>query len=275
MVAKNMKQYVYSLFTRHYNLFKKFRAIDLMKVLEYRSSFIFWVVVSILWTCFNLVFFSILTNVSGSIGGWNTQEVFVLLGVFTIIDAFTWSMFYANMSEYASDIFDGRLSLLLCRPVNTQFYLMTRRLNPQIIFRLILGIVIVIVNLRELQLVPSIWQWLLFCIFLTISVVFLYFFWFILTTGAFFFERLENINEVIPSFRRVWQVPNSVFHGVLSVSLTTIIPFLLITTLPSEILLNRVNIVSALVFLLITLLFAYISHVFLRFAIRHYSGAAN
>lgn len=270
-----MKQYLRSLLTRHYNLFSKFRAIDLMKVLEYRSSFVFWVVVSVLWTCFNLVFFSILTNVSGSIGGWNKQEVFVLLGVFTIIDAFTWSMFYANMSEYASDIFDGRLSLLLCRPVNTQFYLMTRRLNPQIIFRLLLGIVIVIVNLRELQLTPSVWQWLLFFIFLSISVVFLYFFWFILTTTAFFFERLENINEVIPSFRRVWQVPSSVFQGVISVSLTSVIPFLLITSVPSEILLNRLNVFSALVFVLLTLLCGYASHLFLRFAIRHYSGAAN
>ncbi len=275
MVDKTHSQPFSSVIQRHLQLFIRFRYIDIMKMLEYRSSFIFWVLINILWSLFNILFFSILVGVSGSIGGWNRQEVFVLLGIFTIIDAFTWSLFYANMTEYAEDIFNGRLSLLLCRPVNTQFYILTKKLNPQIIFRLMIGAVITLHSLSELDVSLSPLQILLFVFFLMVSLLFLYSFWFMLTTCAFFFERLENLNEIIPSIRRLWQVPRSVYQGAISVSLTGVIPFLLIASLPSEILLNRFSYPVLVYYLGITLIIFFLSKVFFNFAVRHYSGMAN
>lgn len=275
MVDKQQSNQLASLLHRHVKLFIRFRSIDMMKVLEYRSSFIFWVLINILWSLFNIIFFSILVDVSGSIGGWNRQEVFVLLGVFTIIDAFTWSIFYTNLSEYASDIFDGRLSLLLCRPVNTQFYIMSRKLNPQIMFRLLIGIIIVIMSLSQLNIWPAFFTWMLFLTFLSISFICLYSFWFMLTTCAFFFERLENINEIIPAVRRLWQVPRSVYQGAISVSLTNIIPFLLITSVPSEILLHRFSYSVLLYYAVFTFILFLLSKRFFTFAVRHYSGMAN
>ncbi len=264
-----------SLLHRHYHLFSRFRSIDSMRMMEYRMSFLFWVFVNIIWSLFNIFFFSILVGVSGTIGGWSRQEILLLLGVFTIVDAFTWSIFYANLTEYASDIFDGRLSLLLCRPVNTQFYLMTRKANPQGLFRFAIGTILIFNSLSQLQITPSFANWVLFSVFLIISFLFLYSFWFGLTTCAFFFERLENLNEIIPAVRRLWQVPRTAYMGSIGMSLTNIIPFLFITSVPSEILLDRFSYPILLYYFLITLLMMYFSNRFFNFAVRHYSGMAN
>lgn len=275
MVDKLQPNRLISFCSRHMHLFIRFRIIDIMKVLEYRASFTFWVVINILWSLFNILFFGILVGVSGSIGGWNRQEVFLLLGIFTLIDAFTWSIFYANMSEYSADIFDGRLSLLLCRPVNTQFYLMTRKLNPQIVFRLVIGIIIMIVSLIQLHVTVTIFSLILFLIFLGISFLFLYSFWFLLTTCAFFFERLDNLNDIIPAARRLWQVPRTVYYGAIGVTLTNLIPFLLVTSIPSEILLDRFDPIVLVYYFFFTIFLLWLTNRFFHFAVRHFSGMAN
>ncbi len=275
MGDKQQLNHFLAIVRRHARLFMRFRSIDTMKMMEYRLSFLFWVFVNIIWSLFNIFFFSILVGVSGTIGGWNRQEIFLLLGVFTIVDAFTWSIFYANLTEYATDIFDGRLSLLLCRPVNTQFYLMTRKANPQGIFRLSIGVIIIFNSLSQLQLAPSFLMWLLFILFMTISFVFLYSFWFLLTTGAFFFERLENLNEIIPAVRRIWQVPRTAYVGSLGMSLINVIPFLFITSIPSEVLLGQFSYPTLIYYAIITLAIFLLSKRFFNFAVRHYSGMAN
>lgn len=260
---------------RNLALFILFRKIDIMKMLEYRASFLFWVAVSVSWTMFNVLFFSILTSVSDSIAGWSKHEIFLLLGVFTMIDSLTWSLFHPNMSDYTRDIYSGGLSLLLAKPVNTQFYLMTRRLNPQIVFRFLIGLLIVIGSLHSLDVAIQLQTVILFVTFLFFSSLLIYSIWFCISTTAFFFERLDNINEIIPSIRPLWQIPRSAYGGAFAVFFTNVIPLLLITTVPSEILLQR-QFNSDLLLLAISSIVALLfSNLFFKFAIRHFSGMAN
>ncbi|MBD3279546.1 MAG: hypothetical protein GF390_02435, partial [Candidatus Pacebacteria bacterium] len=77
----------------YWQLFWQFRKLQLAKLMEYRGDFIFWSVISTMWTIFNLFFFSLIVQISQGLAGWSMTEMYLLLGVFTMIDALTWSFF--------------------------------------------------------------------------------------------------------------------------------------------------------------------------------------
>ena len=251
------------------------RKLHLMRFMEYRGDFAFWMIISTLWTVFNFFFFAILVDVKGNIAGWNRNELFLLLGVFTLNDAFTWSFFYHNMQNYSRMIFDGSLNNFLLRPLDTQYLLMTNYNNYTNFPRFFIGIGTIIWAAYQLQLQLSLWQIVIFIILFFTSLLFIYFSWFIISTLSFYVEKLDNINEIIPTMREVYKLPRSVFVGIFSVIFNVIFPLGLVSSVPSEILLGKFSAGWSLYFLAVTFFVIIFSRWFFKFSVKRYSGVAN
>lgn len=261
---------------KYWRLFWYMRKLHAMRMMEYRADFFFWLFVSTMWSIFNVFFFTIITTVSGNIAGWSLYEMYLIMGVFNLIDAFIWSFFYNNMLEYTNGIFSGELNKVLLKPINTQFWLMTQNNNYANILRFILGLAVTIWAAQQLQLQPSVWQIALFTVMLSISICFVYFLWFIVSTLSFWVEKLDNINEIVPNVRRTFQVPHQVYTGLASTVLTVILPLGLLSSVPSEILIGRVSSWQTVGYLaLFTMGLILVSHLFLKLSIKKYSGAAS
>jgi ABC-type uncharacterized transport system permease subunit len=97
---------------KYWRIFWKFRQIQLMSMLEYRKNFFFWSAISLMWTAFNYFSFSILVGVRGELAGWNATQIYLLLGVFQMIDAFFWS-FLSRESTPTIIFFDFWLGQVL------------------------------------------------------------------------------------------------------------------------------------------------------------------
>lgn len=260
---------------KYWSLFWKFRKLHLMRFMEYRSDFIFWMVISTLWTIFNFFFFTILVNIRGEIAGWNRNELYLLLGVFTLNDAFTWSFFYHNMQNYTQMIFNGNLNNYLVRPIDTQYLLMTSYNNYTNLPRFVIGIGTIVWSVNQQQLSLSIWEVVFFLFLFFISLIFIYFLWFCVATLTFYFDKLDNINEVIPTLREVYKLPRSVYVGIFSTLLTVVIPLGLVSSLPSEVLLQKVSVSWSFYFVLFTLGLIFLSRWFFKISLKKYSGIAN
>lgn len=260
---------------KYWQLFWHYRKIELMKMMEYRSDFFFWMMVSTMWTIFNYFFYTLIIGHSDNIAGWSYDEVLILLSFFTMIDALTWSVFYPNMEDYVESIFDGSLSKLLILPVNNIFVILNQRITFNNVPRFFIGLIIMIRTVMKMQISVSFSQIALAVLIYLISVIFLYSGWFMLATIAFWVERLSNINQIMPGFRSFYQMPASIYTGVTSVMVTFIFPLGLITTLPSEIILGRVNTFQILYFAIFTLIFAIMAIYFYNLSIKKYSSVGN
>lgn len=262
--------------TKYWRLFWHFRRLQLMRMMEYRANFIFWTLVTALWGTFNFFFLSVMIEVgNGSIAGWQRHEMYILIGIFNISDAFIWSAMYHNMVDYSQQVFRGTLSGLLLKPVNTQFFLMTQLNNYNNVPRIILGLGAIAIGLRDGHLSPSLSQWLMGGYLFAVTTLFLYFLWFILTTGSFWVERLNNINEILPNLQRLWRFPSSIYTGILSTVFTVVLPLGLISTLPAEALLGRLDIGTALYFTLFTVGLFLIGRWFFRVSLRQYASVGD
>ena len=259
----------------YFQVFWQFRKLYLMRMMEYRQDFFFWSFVSLMWTAFNFFFFTIIVRLSGNIGGWNEGEMYLLMSTFTILDAFTWSFFYHTMMSYTNAVYSGSFDIFLVRPINTQFLIAVHSNSYNNIFRLLVGAGALIWSLKLLHLTPSFWQILAYLLLLATALFFIYNIWFIIATLAFWIEKLNNINDIIPALRRTFQVPRSVYTGVASLIFTVFLPFGLISSLPSEVLLGKASLSWILYFAFATLISFVISRLFFKFSVKKYSGVGS
>lgn len=259
----------------YWQLFWKFRQLALMKLLEYRGNFFFWTFIATIWTTFNLFFFELLTNLGPKIGGWSKYEIYVLIGIFTMLDAFMWSVCWQNMRRYTQMIFNGELNQLLVRPIDAQSLLLIQDNSYNNLPRLFIGLIVVIKALEKLRFQPSWWQVLAAAIAFLLAMAMLYLIWFILATGAFWVEKLDNINQILPRMRQIWQVPRSVYTGLASLIFTILLPVTLTTSIPSEILLGKSSLWWLAYLTLIVFCLLIFSRWFFRISIKKYTGIAN
>lgn len=260
---------------KYWHIFWFYRKLAVMRLMEYRADFYFWMIVSVMWTIFNFFFFSLLLNLQGTIGGWGPWEMYALLGVFTMLDAFTWGFMAQNMWNYTHLIFSGELTRDLIKPLDPQFAVMMSQTSYNNIPRFLMGAVALGWSLHQLGIQPSLPSVLLFIVVFVAALLFVYSLWFMVATCAFFVEKLDNINEIIPAFRRMWQVPRSVYTGLSSTIFTVVFPVGLVSSLPTEVILNRPVGWWAVYLVGISLLTCVVSRLFFRYAARRFSGVGN
>lgn len=260
---------------KYWHLFWFFRKTSLMKMTAYRTDFFFWFFVSLMWTSFNFFFFSLLIRLSNNIAGWFTWELYTLLSIFTMVDAFTWSLMYNNMNPYTSDIFQGRLSNLLTKPIDTQFVIMTRETSYNNVPRFFVGLFALFWSLHKLNYTPNLASIILFVLTFSAGVLLVYTIWFAIATLAFWVERLDNINNIVPGMRRIWQVPRQVYGGFTSTFLTVILPLGLVSSIPSEVLLNKPTGIWTSYLIVISFIFFILARKFFHFSIKKYTSVGG
>ncbi len=259
----------------YWRIFLALRKPDLQRTLAYRGDFIFWASISLMWTLFQLFFYSILISMTGEIGGWTEPELWVLVSVYTIIDAFTWSVLYQNMSAYTSSVYDGSLSLILTRPIPTQYLIMVNRVSYTNITRLLTGVIMLIISLHNLGQLPTLADTLIGIIFIIVAVLLIYFVWFILATLCFYVEKFDEINDMVPALRRIWSFPRTIYTGVFSLVFTVLLPLGLAASVPAESFLHRFSWPTALYLVAFVITLIWLSHLFFQFSLKRYHGVGN
>lgn len=260
---------------KYWYLFWKFRELAGMHLLEYRADFWFWTGISVMWTVFNYFFFGLILHVSGGIGSWSQWEVYLFLSVFTIIDSFTWSVMYVNMWHYTNSVFTGKLSHLLLKPVDLQFLLMTQKNSYNNVPRFLLGVVGIVYSLKQLNLSLNLGDILLASLALFGGMMIIYNLWFMMATVSFWVERLNNINDIVPGFRRIWQFPQEAYLHAGPVVSGLLVPITIVTTIPSEVLLGRAHISSWVLLIFLTGATTWMARLLLSYSVARYSATGD
>ncbi len=259
----------------YWRLFWKFRALRLMLLFEYRTDFYFWCVVSVLWTGFNFFFFELLLRVNNTIAGWTKPEMYVLLATYTIIDSFTWSFFNRVMRGYTQAVFEGSFDQFLLRPLDPQLSISIQDNNYSQLPRFFIGIAVLWWAAHEVVGQPTFTATIGYIVLVCCSLLIIYNIWFAVATLAFYVERLNNINDIIPGLRRVFQVPRGLYQGVSALLFTIILPFGLVSSIPAEVILGKWELAWVLYFVVFTIASTAAVRAFFQYSILRYSGAGS
>jgi len=128
---------------------------SLIREMNFKANFLLWMIVEVLWFAGQIAFFGIIFGQVDRIGDWSKWEVVLLLGTHQMIAQLFQALFFVNVSNIPELVRTGRLDSLLVLPIDSQFAVSTKQFGLDSVLNAILGGVVVIVSLSNLQITPS------------------------------------------------------------------------------------------------------------------------
>jgi ABC-2 type transport system permease protein len=246
----------------------------LLSELEYRLNFLLAVLSSLGHAVGNYFGLSLFYTGKGSLGGWPFHQALLVMGIFTTLSGLSRVLLSPNLARIVEHTRTGTLDFVLLKPLDTQFWLSTRRISPWGMPDVLCGLSMIAYAAYRLGLPASSLLWAL--IPLTWSCIIQYSFWFTLASISIWYVKIHNVTEVLNALLAAGRYPiDALPPGAYRFIFTFIVPVALLTTVPARVALSQATpglLLLAAAFALGAFVF---SRTFWRFALRYYTSASS
>lgn len=248
--------------------------VGALNELQYRVNFFIQLLESGVALAVGLIGLALVFSHTTELAGWSRPELLAVMGVHILMGGFIRMLVQPNMQRLMGDVQEGTLDYALTKPADSQVLVSVRELRIWQFVDVVIGLVVLGTAIVQLQEVLSVWQSLAFAAALLCGGAMIYSFWLILTTGAFWVVRVDNIIELFDGVYRAGQWPVGIYPDWLRTGLTFLVPIAFAVTVPAEALVGRLTwptLLSAFALATALLVFA---RWFWFFGLKHYSGAS-
>lgn len=243
--------------------------------MEFRAQFFAGIIGYLIWTGVSLLFIQAVFGQVGAVRGWSQPEMWVLYGTYVILESLCYGLLGPNMFRFPALVREGGLDQALTKPVNTQFFVSTRYLDPNGVLNGVPGFALLLYGLRRTGHWPGAAEWALWLALLLCGLVMAYCIWFLCVTWAIWAVKLEAIAVVFDPMMQMARFPLQVYPQRLQIFLIVMLPVAFLTTFPAEALLGRGRPAALAGALALAALLLWLSHRFFNFALRYYSSASS
>ncbi len=262
-------------FKKYFKVYSKFFYTSFASELEYKTNIVIDFITAILSLVGSIFLLSIFFQNTLFIGGWSFEQALIIQGIYTVLNGITNTWFNPNLSEIVKHIREGTLDFVLLKPIDSQFFISSRKIAPSGICEIVLGILLLLycIRINEININFS----FLFLCSLTIicSICILYSLWFFISTTTIWFVKTWNATEVLRSFLYIGRFPLSSFSFYLKIFFSVILPIAFLTTIPSEVFLGIAELWKIFLEVIISGLFLFTSRKFWIFALKYYTSASS
>ena len=260
---------------KYLKLYTKFLHTSLAAELEYKTNILIDLITAILSLIGSIFLLSIFFQNDGIIGGWDFDQALIIQGIYTILNGITNTWFNPNLTEIVKHIREGTLDFVLLKPIDSQFFISLKKINPSGFLEIILGFCLLFLCIKMNQINLNFSFLSLFIITLICSICILYSLWFFISTTTIWFVKTWNAIEVLRSFLYIGRFPLNSFSFSLRVFFSIFIPIAFITTIPSEVFLGLSQLWKILLEVIVASVFLITSRKFWLFALKFYSSASS
>jgi len=255
-------------------LLSVFFRVSVLSELAYRINFFVQLFQSLLELGTALAGLAVIFSFTNSLGGWQPDEMLVLVGVYFLIGALISLVIQPGMSQLIDSVRDGTLDFTLTKPEDAQLLVSIQHVAIYSLIDLLLGIGVLVVALARLGEKVGISQAAGFLGMIAAGGVIVYSFWLILASLSFWFVRVENLLEIFSSMYQAGRWPVSLYPGWLRFALSFIVPVAFATTVPAEALTGRLGSGTLVGALALAVGLLIVSRLLWKVGLRHYSGAS-
>jgi ABC-2 type transport system permease protein len=250
---------------------------SLIREMSFKANFLLWMLVEVLWFCGQIVFFSIIFGNVDQIGDWSKWEVVLLVGTHQIIAQLFQAFFFTNVSNIPELVRTGKLDTLLALPIDSQFAVSSKQFGLDSVINALLGGLVVVVSLVNLQIAPSVGTVLLYLVALCFGVAIHYAIMLALAAVSFWIVRAQGLVYGYFNFLQIGRYPDAIFPPMFSFIFSWIVPVIIVANIPARLLIKPLEQPVWLMFHMVAAGSAALlmSRVFWRFALRRYSSASS
>ncbi len=259
--------------SRYFRAYKRFVLNSILEEMEYRASFVFRNLASLLWVVSSIFFITVIFSQAQTIGSVDKSFLLLLYLVFLITNDLMDILFRSNLERFSRLVRKGELDGFLLKPINIRFLVtfMSDRISLYALARLISGIVLLIYFGRGYPL----FNWLNFSLFWVLGFISVINFIFILHTLNIWFTKLDNITHLAHTSVETIKVPLSSWPKIIQTIFIYMFPVGIVSTFAINALVGTPAISSFYIAPLVALVLLLFSQWFWQFALRHYSSASS
>lgn len=260
---------------RHARLWRACLGMALVRESHFRANMLAIVVVGLVQVMIAIIPVLLLFSYTESVSGWSQAGVIVLLGVHQVLMSLL-AMFVApNLTRMTEYVTHGDLDLLLIRPVNTQWFVTTRWIQPAQAFNVATGILLVAIGLWRSAESPGMIDAGQGLVVFLAGFVLVTCAWAAMSFLVFWLSSVVQLTWFVHDVMGAARYPVTFFPAVLRAILTFVVPLAFATTFPAQALTGGISwwvVSGAVVFavaavVLVRLLWVY--------AVRFYASASS
>lgn len=259
---------------RYLRIYKAFWKSSLARELEFRANFLAKIAQNVVWTGFFLVMLLVIFSKTNTIAGWSRGDSFLLAGTIFVLDAIFRGLFW-SLIEIPELVRKGTLDFVVTKPVDSQFWVSTRKIGFEQLGIILAGCALVVVGCVQSQIHPSAVDVLAYLVAGAFSMAMFYAFNLLLMTLAIWFVRVDNLWVLSDTITHVARYPTDMYSiGVQKVFLYAL-PLSLIASVPANMLRQGASwqlLVLGLVWAIVLMVAA---RWLWRFALKSYGSASS
>jgi viologen exporter family transport system permease protein len=262
---------------RYFEIYGIMLRNSLIREMNFKANFVLWMLVEVLWFCGQIFFFGIIFGQVDRIGDWTKWEVVLLVGTHQMIAQLFQAFFFVNLSNIPELVRTGKLDSLLVLPLDSQFAVSTKQFSLDSVINGLLGGVVVLVSLSRLGIVPSATSVAIYLVALGFGVAIHYSIMLSLAAVSFWIIRAQGLVYGYFNFLNIARYPDVIFPRLFRFVFGWIIPVVIVANIPARLLIKPLGQPGWLMFHLVmaAAIAFWLSRIFWRFALRHYSSASS
>lgn len=252
-----------------------FFRVGAMNELQYRVNFFVHLLQSLIALGTGIIGLEVVFSHTSQLAGWTRPDLLAVMGVYTLMGGLINISIQPNMQQLLTDVQQGTFDYVLTKPADAQLQVSVRRVEIWSVTDMLLGLGVLGYAITQLQRGIGLPQALIFVALLIMGGLMIYSFWLIMTTGAFWVVRMDNILDLFQGVYQAGRWPVAIYPTWLQIGLTFLVPVAFAVTVPAEDITGRLTGTILLETLALTVLLLAVSRWFWRFGLRHYAGASS
>lgn len=218
---------------RYLRVYKTFFLSAFVREMEFRANFIAKVIQNLVWMFFFVAILLVIYGNTKQVAGWSRSDAFVLAATCFLLQALMMA-FFMSLLELPFHVRFGTLDYIVTKPIDTQFWISTRRFNFDQIGVLVAGLAMLLIGASSLQRPVSLEQWAGYFVLLGAALAIFYSFNLILMTTAIWFVRVDNLSVLGQSVLDVARFPIDIYNIYIQRLLIYFVPMAFLATIPAR-----------------------------------------
>lgn len=259
---------------RYLKLYYNFVKNSISREMMFRTHFVLSFSARLIWFLMFILFYEILYQNIATLGNWNHDQSILLISVFFLIDTLGFTFFIKNFSTFPEYISEGKLDILLTKPVDSQFIISTRYFSLISFASLAPPLYLFFHQIAKMNIEITLINTVFFLIFLICSLAIYYSVWFITNLILFWVIRVEMLHEFFITFFRFMQFPPDIFRQPVRFIFMVIIPILFTVSAPTQALLHVFEPISIAFFTGAAIISLLLSRILWKIGLRRYESTS-
>ena len=271
-----------ALITRYFSIYAALWKNSVARELMFKSNFLLWIVVELLWFGLQLSFIGVLYLHTDKIGSWTKWQVVMLIGASSFIQQLYQAFFLINCTNLSELVRTGKLDFLLLLPINTRFVVSLRQVDLGAFVNATFALATMAYALHmayathEITSFPRVIQLFGFFVLCIVGIVIHYSLMFLLATISFWTVRAQGIVWGYYNLFNIARMPDEAFRGLFKAIFTFAIPMLLVSNVPARVLVKPATSFKwSLLLLAMSVLCFAVSEWGWRASLRRYTSASS